>query len=119
MWPFRNDRPGPARCGAPDPAPFSCVLLPASPSMGQEAAMPEMTDRNPDDVRAMVSEHYASLARGGRTGCAPGCCGTAGAAAATLGYTADQSRSVPDGADLGLGCGNPAAIAGLRDGETV
>jgi len=42
-----------------------------------------------------------------------------GTAAGTLGYTADQTAAVPDGADLGLGCGNPTAIASLRDGETV
>jgi len=42
-----------------------------------------------------------------------------GTAAATLGYSADQTAAVPDGADLGLGCGNPTAVASLRDGETV
>ncbi|HEX3763669.1 MAG TPA: arsenite methyltransferase [Kofleriaceae bacterium] len=79
-----------------------------------------MSDRSADDpehVRAVVREHYATVARGG-TGCAPGCC-SAASAAATLGYTADQTAAVPDGADLGLGCGNPAAIAALREGETV
>jgi SAM-dependent methyltransferase len=42
-----------------------------------------------------------------------------GTAAVTLGYTADQTGAVPDGADLGLGCGNPTALAGLREGEVV
>jgi len=73
---------------------------------------------DPDDVRAVVREHYASVARGG-AGCAPGCCTAAATSAATLGYSADETAPVPDGADLGLGCGNPAAIAALRDGETV
>jgi SAM-dependent methyltransferase len=36
-----------------------------------------------------------------------------------LGYTADDMTAVPDGADLGLGCGNPTALAGIREGETV
>jgi SAM-dependent methyltransferase len=36
-----------------------------------------------------------------------------------LGYSADDLTSVPDGADMGLGCGNPSAIASLRPGETV
>src|SRR6185503_4652441 len=36
-----------------------------------------------------------------------------------LGYSADDVRAVPDGADMGLGCGNPNAIASLRAGETV
>jgi ubiquinone/menaquinone biosynthesis C-methylase UbiE len=35
------------------------------------------------------------------------------------GYSADDVASVPEGADLGLGCGNPNAIASLRPGETV
>jgi arsenite methyltransferase len=78
-----------------------------------------MTDMKADDVRAVVREHYGNIARSGGT-CAPGCCGTGtGTAATTLGYTADQAGAVPEGADLGLGCGNPTAIASLRDGETV
>jgi SAM-dependent methyltransferase len=78
-----------------------------------------MSEMKADDVRAVVREHYGSIARGTSTGCAPGCCSTAGTTAATLGYTADQTDAVPDGADLGLGCGNPTAIASLREGETV
>lgn len=78
-----------------------------------------MSERKADDVRATVREHYGNIARGTRAGCAPGCCSSAGTAAATLGYTADEAGAVPEGADLGLGCGNPTVIASLRDGETV
>jgi SAM-dependent methyltransferase len=78
-----------------------------------------MSEMKADDVRAVVRDHYGSIARGTTTGCAPGCCSTAGTAAATLGYSSDQTGAVPDGADLGLGCGNPTAIASLREGETV
>lgn len=78
-----------------------------------------MSEMKADDVRAVVREHYGNIARGGSTGCAPGCCSPVGTAADTLGYTSDQTGAVPDGADLGLGCGNPTAIASLRDGETV
>jgi SAM-dependent methyltransferase len=78
-----------------------------------------MSEMKADDVRAVVREHYGNIARGASTGCAPGCCSSVGTAAGTLGYTADQTGAVPDGADLGLGCGNPTAIASLRDGETV
>jgi arsenite methyltransferase len=77
-----------------------------------------MSDTKTDDVRTVVREHYGSIARGAGAG-PPGCCSPAGTAAATLGYTPDQTTAVPDGADLGLGCGNPTAIAALRDGETV
>ena len=81
-----------------------------------------MSEMKADDVRTVVREHYGNIARGANTastGCAPGCCSSVGTAAATLGYTADQTGAVPDGADLGLGCGNPTAIASLRDGEVV
>jgi len=78
-----------------------------------------MSEMKADDVRAVVREHYGNIARGGSTGCAPGCCSSVGTAAGTLGYTGDQTGAVPDGADLGLGCGNPTAIASLRDGEIV
>lgn len=78
-----------------------------------------MSEMKADDVRSVVREHYGTIARGTTRGCAPGCCGTTGTAAATLGYEADQTEAVPEGADLGLGCGNPTAIASLREGETV
>jgi SAM-dependent methyltransferase len=78
-----------------------------------------MSESKADEVRATVREHYGNIARGAGTTCAPGCCSSVRSAAATLGYTAEQTGAVPDGADLGLGCGNPTAIASLRDGETV
>ncbi len=88
------------------------------------------SDAKADEVRAMVREHYGNVARGSAVGCgpeaaacAPACCGTASStassAASTLGYTAEDAGAAPEGADLGLGCGNPTAIAALREGETV
>jgi len=71
-----------------------------------------MSDSKADDVRAIVRERYASVAR---TGGAGGCC----APGAVLGYTDDETHAAPVGADLGLGCGNPTAIASLRAGQTV
>jgi SAM-dependent methyltransferase len=92
-------------------------------SFWRQAGLPmqevTMTDTKPEDVRATVRDHYGSIARAGSTACAPGCCGSVGTAATTLGYTPDQTDAVPAGADMGLGCGNPTAIASLRDGETV
>jgi SAM-dependent methyltransferase len=76
-----------------------------------------MNDTKADETRAIVRDHYGQIAKTGGS-CAPACCGTTGYAQ-TLGYTSDESGSVPDGADLGLGCGNPTAIAALRLGETV
>jgi arsenite methyltransferase len=81
--------------------------------------MKEMTDVKADETRAIVREHYGQVAKTGGS-CAPGCCGpSAPGYAHTLGYTADDAGAAPEGADLGLGCGNPTAIAGLRPGETV
>ena len=47
-----------------------------------------------------------------------GCCG-AGAQADTLGYSKADLDGIPDGANLGLGCGNPVALASLKAGQTV
>ena len=78
-----------------------------------------MTDLKPDETRNIVREHYAKVASTGG-GCAPGCCDALTAkASAALGYTSADAAAAPDGADLGLGCGNPTAIASLRPGETV
>jgi arsenite methyltransferase len=73
-----------------------------------------------DEIREVVREHYGKVAtQGASVGCAPGCCGGTSRGSAELGYSADELAAVPAGADLGLGCGNPQAIAGLRPGETV
>jgi arsenite methyltransferase len=77
-----------------------------------------MQTQNDDEVRAQVRTAYAKVAQG-QDGCSVGCCGTQGSGSLSLGYTADDLASVPDGADLGLGCGNPQAIAALKPGETV
>jgi SAM-dependent methyltransferase len=77
-----------------------------------------MDTQDNDRVRTQVRTAYAKVAQGGG-GCSVGCCGTEGAGSLALGYTPDDLSSVPEGADLGLGCGNPQAIAALRSGETV
>ena len=80
-----------------------------------------------DEIRRAVRESYGKVSDAGRAGCgcAPSsCCGTpneatAGDISLGLGYTGDDVSSVPEGANMGLGCGNPQAIASLRPGETV
>jgi len=75
-----------------------------------------------DEIRERVRELYGKVAEGSATGCAPGCCGPVAnpsEASLRLGYTEDDRAAVPEGADLGLGCGNPGAIAALREGERV
>ncbi|MFT3927686.1 MAG: arsenite methyltransferase [Myxococcales bacterium] len=78
-----------------------------------------MTQRANQDVRAEVREVYGQIARGMK----PSCCGTGGcsetAASLALGYSREDLLRVPEGADLGLGCGNPQATAALRPGEVV
>ena len=76
-------------------------------------------------VREKVRERYAGIAleNGAGCGCSSSCCSpqsqTAGAQSAGLGYSSLELDSVPEGADMGLGCGNPQAIAMLKEGETV
>lgn len=79
-----------------------------------------------DDIRAEVRSHYGEVARTGSSGCGPICCspGTTTAeesrhATLRLGYSPDDLAATPEGSNLGLGCGNPQAIAALRPGETV
>jgi SAM-dependent methyltransferase len=74
-----------------------------------------MTERTHDEVRAVVRETYGQVARS----VGSGCCGGLKDASLALGYSAEELAAVPEGADLGLGCGNPQAIAALRPGETV
>lgn len=79
-----------------------------------------------DKVKTIVRESYAKIAENGASGCGctpGGCCGDAEqdmiVASAKLGYDPDKLATLPGGANLGLGCGNPHALASLRTGETV
>jgi len=78
-----------------------------------------MNDPNAEQVRNAVREHYGKVAEADAPGCAPGCCGAGPASSLRLGYSEQDLAAVPAGADLGLGCGNPQAIADLRPGQTV
>jgi arsenite methyltransferase len=81
-----------------------------------------MTQSHRDNVRNTVRDHYGKVAESGGPGCAPGCCSPGAnqsGASRALGYSAEDLAAVPEGADMGLGCGNPQAIAALRPGEVV
>ena len=79
-----------------------------------------MNEPTKDDIRALVRERYAGVARDASAGCCgPGACGPGAGASLALGYSEDDLAGVPEGANMGLGCGNPQAIAALRAGETV
>lgn len=79
-----------------------------------------------DVVRALVREGYSKIANNTTNGsCSPGvsCCGSApqdaDKLAKELGYTVEELKALPDGANMGLSCGNPAALAALKPGEVV
>ncbi len=80
-----------------------------------------MTNRDQDEARATVREHYAKVAAtDGACGCGPGCCGGSRPGdSIDLGYRPEELASVPEGANMGLGCGTPLAFAALREGEIV
>lgn len=73
---------------------------------------------SPEKVRSLVAEGYAKVARD-----AGSCCGgdSVGpeAVSRAIGYTEEELQALPEGANLGLGCGNPTAIDSLRPGEVV
>ena len=72
-------------------------------------------------IRKAVRERYGQRARDGASCCAKSrsCCGTQDSVSQAIGYSVKELGAVPEGADLGLGCGNPTALASLREGETV
>jgi len=75
-------------------------------------------------VRKVVREGYAKVARKASSCCsasALSCCTATDPADVSrkIGYTQGELKEVPEGANLGLGCGNPVALASLKEGETV
>jgi len=86
-----------------------------------------MENQKKDEIRSAVREKYGKVAVAGQSGCgcsSSSCCGTAHDALAEdisrgLGYSEDDVTAVPEGANMGLGCGNPQAIESLQPGETV
>jgi SAM-dependent methyltransferase len=70
-----------------------------------------------DEIKNKVKEGYGRVALENRS-----CCG-ASASIQTIGemigYSKEEMNQVPEGANLGLGCGNPVALASLRKGQTV
>lgn len=80
-----------------------------------------------DEIRSAVRENYGKVAASGSAGCGcspSSCCGTpvdntAADISRGLGYSGEEVAAVPEGANMGLGCGNPQAIASLQPGETV
>ena len=77
-----------------------------------------------DEIKKTVRERYAGVARSEGSCCGPessscGCGGTAAEVGNAIGYSDRELKIAPAGSNLGLGCGNPTALASLRRGETV
>jgi len=99
----------------------------------------ENLEKNSEEIKKIVRERYASIVTQSSSCCTPSdsccaptdsCCGSsAGSCCAPadmtteisrrLGYSDEELGAVPDGSNLGLGCGNPVAIASLKKGEVV
>jgi len=88
-----------------------------------------MNNQQEDKIRNNVRDAYSKVAdadnEGDSCGVASSCCGVSDndkinqLISTRLGYSEDDLKNVPDGADMGLGCGNPKAIAALQTGEVV
>jgi arsenite methyltransferase len=77
-----------------------------------------------EEIKKVVREGYGRIAAQGGSCCFPtvSCCGSAPTAetiSRQVGYSLEEIQAVPEGANLGLGCGNPLALASIREGETV
>lgn len=87
---------------------------------------PQSPQADPNSTREAVRQGYATIASGGC--CGPGasgggCCGVASLSptdlANAIGYSPQELAALPEGANMGLSCGNPTALASLKPGEVV
>ena len=77
-----------------------------------------------EKIKKAVREGYAKIAKKESSCCSPvkSCCGgdnPSESISKSIGYTDEELKGVPEGANLGLGCGNPVALAFLKQGEIV
>jgi arsenite methyltransferase len=77
-----------------------------------------------EEIRKAVRDGYGQIAKNSGSCCLPGasCCGGVSSMekiSQGIGYSLEEMQAVPEGANLGLGCGNPVALASIKEGETV
>lgn len=77
-----------------------------------------------EEIKKVVREGYADIAKREASCCGPvsSCCGSPDVTQDTsqkMGYSEEELNAVPEGSNLGLGCGNPVALASLKEGEAV
>jgi arsenite methyltransferase len=77
----------------------------------------KLAESSSEIIREEVRRRYGATARGESSPCGDECCTST--SADSLGYSAEESAIAPEAASLGLGCGNPLAIASLQPGQTV
>ena len=77
-----------------------------------------------EEIGKAIRERYGNIAKQSSSCCssAKSCCGSTDSVQSisrSIGYTEEELNAVPEGANLGLGCGNPIALVSLKEGETV
>jgi SAM-dependent methyltransferase len=89
-----------------------------------------VNDMKEEEVKKVVRKNYADIAKQDSSCCGPqtvnptkarSCCGappTADDMSKKMGYSEEELAKLPEGANLGLGCGNPVALASLKEGDT-
>jgi arsenite methyltransferase len=108
---------------------MSGCCTPSSDSVSNLASNSNRDHKEHDDLRQNIRDAYAQVANASDEGNAHGiessCCGVSDDSAINtlistrMGYSEDDLGNVPNGADMGLGCGNPRAIASLKAGEVA
>jgi len=90
--------------------------------MTDDTRQREATPNASEDLVQAVRDRYAGIATGVQSSCCTqqtSCCGAPADTSARLGYRPEELQQLPEGADLGLGCGAPLAALTLTSGETV
>jgi arsenite methyltransferase len=74
-----------------------------------------------EEIKRAVRTRYAGVARQSGSCCSSACCGSAkpNEISKKIGYSEEEMQTVPSGSNLGLGCGNPTALAEIKAGDTV
>lgn len=82
----------------------------------------DVTKMEREEIKEYVKKNYGKIAQTGEP-CSPSCgCGCTPSStdmALQIGYSEEDLQKVPDAVNMGLGCGNPVALASLKEGETV
>jgi len=80
----------------------------------------EMKKVKETEVKEYVKKRYGEIAQSEESCCTTACCDTSTSAVALrIGYSEEDLKNIPEVSSMGLGCGNPVALAGLQEGETV